>query len=88
MSKSNSTDAGIVSHIVYRVPKKNRDAMLRICNEAYDMFKQYGILHDDAFSLAIQMYQWKDLPILQVWFLLTKMRKFGLSQFITEIANT
>lgn len=52
MSKSNSTDAGIVSHIVYRVPKKNRDAMLRICNEAYDMFKQYGILHYDAFKLS------------------------------------
>jgi uncharacterized protein YbaA (DUF1428 family) len=52
MSKSNSTDAGIVSHIIYRVPKKNYDAMLRICNEAYDMFKQYGILHYDAFKLS------------------------------------
>ena len=52
MSKSNSTDAGIVSHIVYRVPKKNHDAMLRICNEAYDMFKQYVILHYDAFKLS------------------------------------
>ena len=25
--------------------------MLRICKEAYDMFKQYGILHYDAFKL-------------------------------------
>jgi uncharacterized protein YbaA (DUF1428 family) len=52
MSKSNSNDAGIVSHILYRVPKGNHDAMLRICKEAYDMFKQYGILHYDAFKLS------------------------------------
>ncbi|MDQ3840253.1 MAG: DUF1428 family protein, partial [Thermoproteota archaeon] len=36
----------------YRVPKKNHDAMLQICKEAYDMFKQYGILHYDAFKLS------------------------------------
>ncbi|MPZ06486.1 MAG: DUF1428 family protein [Nitrososphaeraceae archaeon] len=52
MSKSNSTEAGTVSHIVYRVPKKNYDAMLQICKEAYDMFKQHGILHYDAFKLS------------------------------------
>ena len=52
MSKSNSTEAGIVSHIVYRVPKNNHDAMLQICKEAYDMLKQYGILHYDAFKLS------------------------------------
>lgn len=52
MSKSNSTEVGIVSHLVYRVPKKNHDAMLQICKEAYDMFKQHGILHYDAFKLS------------------------------------
>jgi uncharacterized protein YbaA (DUF1428 family) len=52
MSKSNSTEAGIVTHFVYRVPKKNYDAMLQICKEAYDMFKQHGILHYDAFKLS------------------------------------
>ena len=52
MSKSNLTEASIVSHIVYRVPKKNHDAMLQICKEAYDMFKQHGILHYDAFKLS------------------------------------
>lgn len=52
MSKSGSTDASIVSHIIYRVPKKNHDAMLQICKEAYDMFKQHGILHYDAFKLS------------------------------------
>jgi uncharacterized protein YbaA (DUF1428 family) len=52
MNKSGSTDSSIVSHIVYRVPKKNHDAMLQICKEAYDMFKQHGILHYDAFKLS------------------------------------
>jgi hypothetical protein len=52
MSKSNSTEPSIVSHIVYRVPKKNHDAMLHFCEEAYDMFKQHGILHYDAFKLS------------------------------------
>jgi uncharacterized protein YbaA (DUF1428 family) len=52
MSKSGSIDAIIVSHIVYRVPKKNHDAMLQICKEAYDMFKQHGIMHYDAFKLS------------------------------------
>ena len=52
MSKSNSTEARIVSHIVYRVPKENHDTMLQICKEAYDMLKQHGILHYDAFKLS------------------------------------
>lgn len=52
MNKSNSSEASIVSHLVYRVPKKNHDAMLQICKEAYDMFKQHGILHYDAFKLS------------------------------------
>jgi len=37
---------------MYRVPKKNRDAMLQICKEAYDMLQQHGILHHDAFKLS------------------------------------
>jgi len=52
MSKSGATDASIVSHIVYRVPKENHDAMLQICKEAYEMLKQHGILHYDAFKLS------------------------------------
>jgi uncharacterized protein YbaA (DUF1428 family) len=52
MNNSDSTEAGVVSHIIYRVPKKNHDAMLQICKEAYDMFKQHGILHYDAFKLS------------------------------------
>jgi hypothetical protein len=65
----------LVSHILYRVPKKNHDAMLQLCKEAYDMLKQHGILHYDVIIL----------PIL---FQLIKTRKCGSSQFITKIAST
>jgi uncharacterized protein YbaA (DUF1428 family) len=52
MRKFDSTGSSIVSHIVYRVPKKNHDAMLQICKEAYHLLKQHGILHYDAFKLS------------------------------------
>lgn len=52
MSKFDSTNDGLVSHIIYRVPKKNHDAMLQLCKEAYDMLKQHGILHYDIFKLS------------------------------------
>lgn len=52
MSKSDSAGAANVSHMIYRVPKKNHDAMLQLCKEAYDIFKQHGILHYDAFTLS------------------------------------
>jgi uncharacterized protein YbaA (DUF1428 family) len=43
---------GIVSHIIYRVPKNNHDAMLQLCKEAYEMLKQHGIIHYDIFKLS------------------------------------
>jgi len=52
MSRYDATDASLVSHILYRVPRKNHDAMLKICKEASDMFKQHGVLHYDAFKLS------------------------------------
>jgi uncharacterized protein YbaA (DUF1428 family) len=52
MSRYDSTDASLVSHILYRVPMKNHEAMLKICKEASDMFKQHGVLHYDAFKLS------------------------------------
>jgi uncharacterized protein YbaA (DUF1428 family) len=52
MSRYDSTDASLVSHILYRVPKNNHDAMLKICKEASDMFEQHGVLHYDAFKLS------------------------------------
>jgi uncharacterized protein YbaA (DUF1428 family) len=52
MSKFDSMNDGMVSHIIYRVPKNNHDAMLQLCKEAYDMLKQHGILHYDIFKLS------------------------------------
>jgi uncharacterized protein YbaA (DUF1428 family) len=52
MSKIDSLNDGLVSHILYRVPKKNHEAMLQLCKEAYNMLKQHGILHYDAFKLS------------------------------------
>ena len=52
MSKFDSIDDSLVSHIIYRVPKNNHDAMLQLCNEAYNMLKQHGILHYDIFKLS------------------------------------
>jgi hypothetical protein len=37
MSKIDSMNDSLVSHILYRVPKKNHDAMLQLCKEAYNM---------------------------------------------------
>lgn len=52
MSNSDSMNDGIVSHIIYRVPKNNHDAMLQLCKEAYGILKQHGILHYDIFKLS------------------------------------
>jgi hypothetical protein len=34
MSKSDSTYAGLASHFINKVPKKNHDAMLQICKQS------------------------------------------------------
>jgi uncharacterized protein YbaA (DUF1428 family) len=88
MSKSNSTEASIASHIVYRVPKNNHDAMLQICKEAYDMFKQHGILHYDAFKLSNTDVPMEGFENVASIVSAIKMRKYGLSQFTIEIVST
>jgi uncharacterized protein YbaA (DUF1428 family) len=52
MSKFDSMNDDLVTHIIYRVPKNNHDSMLQLCKEAYDMLKQHGILHYDIFKLS------------------------------------
>lgn len=42
----------VVQHIVYRVPKRNHDSMLCLCEEANDMFKENGGLHHEVFQLS------------------------------------
>ena len=41
----------LVQHVVYRVPKKNHDAMLHLCKEANDIFRENGGLRHDVFQL-------------------------------------
>ena len=50
MSKSNITEIeqGIgseVSHFVYRVPKKNHDAIVQLSKEFGDIIRNYGVAH-------------------------------------------
>jgi uncharacterized protein YbaA (DUF1428 family) len=50
MSKSNGTEieqqiGSEVAHVVYRVPKKNHDAMMQLCKQAADMMRKYGAAH-------------------------------------------
>jgi uncharacterized protein YbaA (DUF1428 family) len=51
MSKSNSTEERVVLHVLYRVPKKNHDAMLQVCKEAEDTIKESGVLRHELFQL-------------------------------------
>lgn len=44
--------SNVVQHIVYRIPKRNHDSMLRLCEEANDMFKENGGLHLEVFQLS------------------------------------
>lgn len=52
MSRFDSMNDSLVWHILYRVPKKNQDAMLQLCKEANHMLKQHGILHYDIYKLS------------------------------------
>jgi hypothetical protein len=50
MSKSNGTEieqqiGSEFAHVVYRVPKKNHDAMMQLCKQAADMMRKYGAAH-------------------------------------------
>jgi uncharacterized protein YbaA (DUF1428 family) len=55
MSKTNVSQAEEIGdqiwHNVYRIPKKNHDAMVKICKEFYPLFKKYGGLRLEFFIL-------------------------------------
>jgi uncharacterized protein YbaA (DUF1428 family) len=42
----------IVHHIIYRVSKKNHDAMLQLCREAHELFRDNGGFHYEVFQLS------------------------------------
>ncbi|MGH9987700.1 MAG: DUF1428 family protein [Nitrososphaeraceae archaeon] len=52
MIKSEVTGATVVEHVLYRVPKMNHEAMLQICKQTDEMFKQHGILRYDVYQLS------------------------------------
>lgn len=57
MSKSETGEipkgsGSVVQHIVYRVPRKNHDSMLRLCKEASGMFRKNGGLSHEVFQLS------------------------------------
>ena len=41
-----------VQHVIYRVSKKNHDAMLQLCREANEMFRENGGLRYEVFRLS------------------------------------
>lgn len=51
MSKSNLTDASLVTHFIYKIPKKNHDAMLQLCKQSNEIFMQHGVPRYDVFRL-------------------------------------
>jgi hypothetical protein len=61
MSKSDSTGENLVTRFVYRIPKKNHDAMLQLCKESNKLFMQHDVARYDAFQLATPKYLWRVL---------------------------
>jgi len=81
-------DDSLVSHILYRVPKKNHDAMLQFCKESYDMFEQHGILHYDVFKLSNTSVPMDGFDNIANTISANKDEEVWSSQFITKIAST
>jgi len=52
MSKTDVTEAAVVEHVIYGVPKMNHEAMLQICKQTDEMFRQHGILRYDVYQLS------------------------------------
>jgi uncharacterized protein YbaA (DUF1428 family) len=52
VSKSDSKGENLVTHFVYRIPKKNHDAMLQLCKESNKLFMHHDVARYDAFQLS------------------------------------
>jgi uncharacterized protein YbaA (DUF1428 family) len=56
VNKTNSTidleNGSYLAAFLYRVPKKNHDAMMLFCKQFNDIFKKYGILQWEIFQLS------------------------------------
>ncbi|MGH9973175.1 MAG: hypothetical protein ACRD93_04685, partial [Nitrososphaeraceae archaeon] len=50
-TQENSKKTGYVVSLIYRLPKKNHDAIVELSKKYVDMFTQYGLLRHDVFQL-------------------------------------
>jgi uncharacterized protein YbaA (DUF1428 family) len=52
MSISDLAEANLVTHFVYRIPKKNHDAMLELCKQSNEIFMQHDVPRYEVFRLS------------------------------------
>jgi len=48
----NENKGGFVGIYIYRIPKKNHDALVRICNQVTTTFREFGMQHFEVFQLG------------------------------------
>ncbi|MDN5845866.1 MAG: DUF1428 family protein [Candidatus Nitrosocosmicus sp.] len=51
LGKNSNQNVGQVGIFLYRAPKKNHDALVKINKHSYDFFMKYGILKFEVFTL-------------------------------------
>lgn len=83
MSESNRTDieqkiGSEVAQFVYKVPKKNHDAMMQLNKQFVSTMRKYGATHL-VLQLIVPKRQWRVLPIYLKLFQQTKTMRFGWS---------
>jgi hypothetical protein len=77
----------IVQQFLYRLPKKNHEAMIQLEKQFADAFRRNGGLGYEVF----QLNGTENMMEGQIWRKLcrpTRMRRFGLSKCTTEIVSS
>jgi hypothetical protein len=93
MSKSNITEmeqelGSIVQQFIYRLPKKNHEAMVQLEKQFIQIFRNYDGMRFEVFQLSSteNMMDWTNIaPKL---YRPVKTRRFGWSKSSTETAST
>jgi hypothetical protein len=94
MGKSSETEmehrrdvGSIVQQFLYRLPKKNHEAMIQLEKKFADAFRRNGGLGYEVFQLngTESMMEWTNIAKLCR---LIRMRRFGLSKCTTEIVSS
>ncbi len=93
MNKSNITEivqgiSGEVDHFVYRVPKKNHDAMMQLDKKFGDIItKEFGVAHL-VFQLSSTEAPMEGMSNIAKASQPPKMRRYGWSYYSIEIVST